>query len=157
MISNDVDIEKIMQEIRQEIDENGYDEKLIRFEDVSTVGLSDIESFDMAQFEQVAVELPNQALVQTYWQLTSHRPVIGKLLVFMRKVIRKMVSFYIEPIVEQQNAFNVTAARGMQYAVRFAQQVQQENELLASENQALRKLISDLHGQLEQHEKEAHQ
>lgn len=50
--------------------------------------------------------------VRSHNLITSHRKVIGGLLVRGKKFVRKMLKWYIDPIVEQQNEFNgsVTAS-----------------------------------------------
>ncbi|MBC2455744.1 class I SAM-dependent methyltransferase [Clostridium beijerinckii] len=44
--------------------------------------------------------------IDPYKNITSDRKVTGKIIIFIKKVIRKLLSWYITPMVEQQNEFN---------------------------------------------------
>lgn len=44
--------------------------------------------------------------IDPYKNITSHRKVTGKIIIFIKKVIRKLLSWYITPMVVQQNEFN---------------------------------------------------
>ena len=44
--------------------------------------------------------------INPYKNITSHRKVIGKIIIFIKKVMRKLLSWYITPMIEQQNEFN---------------------------------------------------
>lgn len=43
--------------------------------------------------------------------ITSHRKIIGKFIVFGKKIVRKFLRWYINPIVEDQNKFNGSVTR----------------------------------------------
>lgn len=47
-------------------------------------------------------------MVEYYRGILSHRRFIGKAINFVKKIIRKMVKFLIEPIVKDQNEFNAS-------------------------------------------------
>ena len=44
--------------------------------------------------------------VQYYKEISSHRKVIGKIIVFFKKTIRKSLKYLIYPIINEQNNFN---------------------------------------------------
>lgn len=44
--------------------------------------------------------------IDPYKNITSHRRIIGKVIIFVKKVMRKLLSWYITPMVMQQNEFN---------------------------------------------------
>lgn len=46
--------------------------------------------------------------VRSHMPITSHRKVIGKVLIFSKKIVRKCLKWYIDPVVEQQNEFNAS-------------------------------------------------
>jgi hypothetical protein len=46
------------------------------------------------------------ARVNAHWGICSDLPYVGVLLVLFRRVLRITLRWYINPIVEQQNAFN---------------------------------------------------
>lgn len=43
--------------------------------------------------------------------ITSHRKIIGKFIVFGKKIVRKFLRWYINPIVDEQNNFNGSVTR----------------------------------------------
>ena len=67
---------------------------------------SEKKIFDMAELMQWRNNNNNIYEVHTNWEIRSHRRWIGKLIIFGKKVIRKFLKWYIEPIVEQQNKIN---------------------------------------------------
>lgn len=54
-----------------------------------------------------------QATLSAHWGLTSSIPVVGPLVVLGQRVLRIGLRWYINPIVEQQNAFNDAAVAAL--------------------------------------------
>jgi hypothetical protein len=71
-------------------------------------------------------EAQRLATVSAHWGIASTLPVFGTVQVFVRRVTRLLLRWYINPIVEQQNAFN-------QATVRALYDLQADNEALRSE------------------------
>ena len=103
-----VDIENIMDEIRSDIVSKGYKSDDVIFSEipvaVSYNGL--IHSMDLEGSVRL---LSARSNVQPYRELKSSG-ILGSVKVFSKKVIRKIMKFYVEPVVYDQNAFNETAA-----------------------------------------------
>jgi hypothetical protein len=53
------------------------------------------------------------ARVSAHWGIASNAPLVGPLLVYWRRALRIMLRWYINPIVEQQNAFNQAVSRAL--------------------------------------------
>jgi hypothetical protein len=53
------------------------------------------------------------ASVSAHLPLQSTLPVVGPLVVFVQRVIRIGLRWYINPVVEQQNAFNDSVVRAL--------------------------------------------
>lgn len=87
------------------------------------------------ELQRVVEELEYTRVVSAHWPLEGRNP-LEHVIAFVNKVVRRYLRWYINPIVEQQNAFNDTAAR----AIR----------LLAAENAALRAELAELRAQLHQ-------
>lgn len=106
----EINVENIMEEIRMKIKERGESCDLLDFEMVpyESSTASNGEAFSMAAFEQ-NLNLANQNYLVQAYRMLSGNP-IG---VFIKKVIRKLSKFYVEPIVEDQNQFNVYMLRSM--------------------------------------------
>ncbi|NFI51512.1 methyltransferase domain-containing protein [Clostridium botulinum] len=68
--------------------------------------------FDMEELLRWKNKNNDKYEITSYWAITSHRKFIGKFLILGKKVARKLLKWYIDPIVEQQNEFNgsVTAS-----------------------------------------------
>jgi len=109
---SNINVEEIMNEIRRDIKEKGYTNDDVSFADVP---LSEIYTPPAHSFLLVhnikALQMSHN--VYAYRPLKSNR-VIGALIVFVKKVIRKMIKFYIEPIVSDQNGINRLVATCIQ-------------------------------------------
>lgn len=51
------------------------------------------------------------AVVQSSRPLRSDRPVVGPAVVFSKRVLRRLLSWYVHPPVEDQNRFNLALLR----------------------------------------------
>lgn len=49
--------------------------------------------------------------VITHNNITSHRKILGRFIVFIKRVIRKSLKWYINPIMDQQREFNASITR----------------------------------------------
>lgn len=65
------------------------------------------------------------ATVNAHWGIASGLPVVGRFLVLFRRVTRIGLRWYINPIVDQQNAFNDAVVRALH-------DLQTENDKLRS-------------------------
>lgn len=160
MDSKTVNIEEIMQEIRQEIKDRHLTPDMLSFEDVpfQKPAETGAEGWDSEQTRSALLYVNGQYAVQPYKELHGN-----PLFVFLKKVIRKLTKFYIEPIVSEQNAFNANAVRlfnaigkdrenaGNAEEILHRLEVlelnqkllSQRTEALQAENAALRKKLED--------------
>jgi len=84
----------------------------------------------------VAVQDVNiNAKVNSHLPLLWEDPVLGRLRAIVQLVVRRLLRWYINPIVDQQNNFNAAAARAL--------------TLLAAENARLRRDLTALQARLE--------
>ena len=99
-----INVEEIMAEVRKEIKEKGYKNDDITFEEVKSSYFSE----DVSLFQERA---------RGIWDLQKYENVIASkkltstglfapLKTFTKRFIRKIISFYILPIVTDQNDFN---------------------------------------------------
>lgn len=93
-VNNGIDVTKIMEQIRQEIKESGRDKIPLSFADESS-GAS-------------ASGLDEAVRYLAYnYEVTAYRMLEGnKIKRFIKKCIRKAGSFFVLPIVAQQNKLN---------------------------------------------------
>lgn len=125
-----IDVIRIMEEIKKEIKEKGYMDDLPEFSDIfytmppSRKGIFDIEEFE------AEVQYLNE-----HWNISAYRQLpkwgrAGEIKVFIKKVIRKCVAFYIEPIVKDQDYFNEKITSSFNILNLYIAQMRAENEEL---------------------------
>ena len=102
MAEDKIDVEKIMERIRQEIKDTGADKIPLSFEERKTDRIEDtaVDS-DGSRLDEAVKYISYNYEVQPYQQLTGN-PVK----VFIKKAIRKTASFFFLPVVGQQNTLN---------------------------------------------------
>jgi len=136
MEENTINVDKIMEEIRAEIKEKGYKESDLQFKGKNgayseTVELDEIK-FDEDRFRKKVLLLNVRKNVSPNKTLYASNKK-QKFSVFVKKVLRKSLKFYIEPIVSEQNEYNETNAELMMQVYA-----------LAKENEELRKRVEAL-------------
>ena len=136
-----VNVQEIIMQIQTELAEGNYLKAPLSFEDVEVPEQEVYSRFDRGAWEECMHMLNCKKEVPTYWQLRSNRKIIGSFLVFMRKVIRKVLKFYIGPIVYEQNQYNAYVARSFQLMVAYFEECEERlktSHKLEEENRALR-------------------
>ena len=63
--------------------------------------------------ESAVDEAARMCVVNAHWGIASDTPLIGSALVYARRAMRISLRWYINPIVEQQNAFNESVVRAL--------------------------------------------
>jgi hypothetical protein len=82
-------------------------------------------------------------------RVNSHLPllwedmIVGRLRAFVQRVVRRLLRWYINPIVDQQNVYNAASAKAL--------------TLLAAENARLRREHAELADKVGQLEREDHE
>jgi len=113
-----VNTEEIMKQIRTEIKEKGLDSSLLSFEEIpfaQEVSHAD-SNFQPASLQQSAEYLNIRNQIEAY------KPVEGNfLVVLIKKIIRKLVKFFIMPIMTEQNALNLHTANAVQQVHNYIQ------------------------------------
>lgn len=106
MGTGEVNIEEIMNGIREEIKEKGYSADMLSFSDVTGVFTSDPTVFDKRVFSDYL------SYLNTAYRVPDARPLYGNpLVVFIKKVIRKLTLFVMRPAVDHQSEYNSFIAR----------------------------------------------
>ncbi|MDE5769620.1 MAG: hypothetical protein K2H82_09570 [Oscillospiraceae bacterium] len=97
------DIDQIMQTIRQEIKEKNLDHVILDFEEIpfqQEIRHTDSNPFQIDSLQQSMEYLSIRSQIDPYKQ-----PIEGNFLVkFVKKVLRKLMKFYMMPIITEQNA-----------------------------------------------------
>lgn len=100
-MNNTINVEEIMQNIRNEIKEKGYSYADLSFEDKWKIQ-EDIQGDDVKkELYALLNELENRRCISYYRELSGN-----PFKKFIKRVIRKMNAFLMMPIVDEQNMFN---------------------------------------------------
>lgn len=110
-MGNDINIEEIMQEIRQNIKDKGYDKEPVSFEEIE-MPQGAVSGGEGYQADVLLSEL--EYLNHNYYN-QFHVPINGgnPFAVLIKKVIRKLTRFLVVPLVEFQNQYNASSLRCM--------------------------------------------
>lgn len=103
----EINVSSIMEEIKADIERRKLDGTLIPFDEIPLKnGAFSPEKFDELELRD---NLYDAIAMQN---VSSHRVIIGNpLAVFIKRILRRMLKFYVRPIQEDQNKFNESAAR----------------------------------------------
>lgn len=107
--NNTLCIEDIMEDIRREIKEKNLTSDMLSFEDVPYRKAEEMgaEGGNLDAEAEISLRYINSHYtIQPYKQLCGN-PVA----VFVKKIIRKLTKFYVEPVVFEQNEFNGHAVK----------------------------------------------
>lgn len=150
-----IDSEKIIAEVREEL-KNKKNEDVLSFDtipmpaEVSYMG-AEIADFDLGDLMESNDYINNHFQVSVWHPTGSARPVIGQLIGFFQKVMRKLTRFFVQPIVEDQNSFNMNCVRGMNQVrnyVYYDRDIMKDRieliRTLASQTDKLEKRVAEL-------------
>lgn len=126
MPKNNLNIENIMEEIRAQVEEiNGYDVEY-EFEKIT---MPEADSQAMAHRARYLIDgAAARRIVQ------PERPIEGNpLAVFIKKIMRKMLRFYVHPNVFAQNDYNYFATESMYLLWNLQSETDKQNRTIHSE------------------------
>ena len=109
--SAELDIEMIMSEIRKDISAKQLKNDIPHYEQViqtqPTVNLcSDSNQDQLLKIEDELAYLKAYPFVAAYRPLKSNRGILGPVIILYKKIMRKLLKFYFEPIIADQNEYN---------------------------------------------------
>lgn len=121
MANDIIDVEEIMNQIRKEIKEKGYRLSDLSFDDI------ELSKDFHNEFEESYEE--NLKYINSYFAIQSYLPLEGNpLVVLVKKVIRKLTFFYVNPISEQQTNFNLRLIRVVNEQNAMIEELKEELE-----------------------------
>lgn len=98
-----------MQGIREEIKSKGLTQDMLSFEEIPVSPVThQPESVGNAELNESLHYINTRYTIQPYKELAGN-PVA----VFFKKIMRKLTKFYVEPIVNEQNALNFHVTRSL--------------------------------------------
>lgn len=104
-----IDIEVIMKNIRETIKEKGYINEMLGFEDTDALYELSAQENEKFSYEKFLVDLDkvNQNYSIRYYRNVGEKGVKS----FIKKSLRKVLSFLILPMAEEQMDFNASVTR----------------------------------------------
>lgn len=148
----EINVEKIMEEIRAGIpvQEDGW--AALRFEDIPVENGSEEAlgegSFDQREFEKCV------SAASGGWQVNFFRPIPGgRVKGFFKRVVRKLIRFCLEPICIEVTAFNKAVLHSLQSLRRFVKETLAQNKRRDAELALLRREVAELRERLDALEK----
>lgn len=116
-------VERILDEVRQRVRARRALGSAVTADDVHT-----------AELQAAMQDVNIKARVNSHLPLLWEDIVIGRLRSFVQRVVRRLLRWYINPIVDQQNQFNGAAANAL--------------TLLSAENARLRRELAEVQERL---------
>ncbi|MDR1205902.1 MAG: hypothetical protein LBL26_10555, partial [Peptococcaceae bacterium] len=106
--ASSINIEQIMAEIRADIARKGYRDDVPSFDEFlrrsdKNADVQDQENLDVRLMEQAVDRAKATYAVNPYHPVRSR---FGAIVVFFKKIIRRMIHFHTTPIVLDQNTYN---------------------------------------------------
>ena len=86
--------------------------------------------------------------VNYYYPLRSNRRIIAKLLIFLRKIIRKIIKFLFDPILDRQNRFNGSVTASINALLNNEIVTQDFIDSISNKFIDVNKIITDLNNQI---------
>lgn len=136
-----INVEGIMDEIRNNIKIHGSYEKKINFQDiVNHINDNNYYDFNFQEMETNISEANQYCNIQINHNINSGG-VKGRIVYFVKKVIRKLIQFYIAPIVDEQREFNISSARSLMQVYNFIQNQQNNTEIIDNLSYEFNKVV----------------
>jgi len=138
------------------VDDKSYEEKIIYeklmkmnnapTENIVTVADTSEQVIENRLFNELSRYVHSMEQLRentSYRPVISNRRILGRMVVFVKRVIRKLVSWYVEPVCNQQSAFNraVTPSIGCLTEISHGLEMKtmtmsrQQDELRAAQNE----------------------
>ena len=99
------DVSAILAELREQVRE--------RRERMSVNEPGDPQALNLAELRRSADAVNDTWFVSAHLPITWDRRVIGRVGAYTKRLVRLLLRWYINPIVEQQNRFNAATARAI--------------------------------------------
>ncbi len=143
-VKEEINIESIMTQIRQESRKKKYQEK-VHFED-NVIDTNHLEAyeFDAYKLDDDVYTLNGAWHINVYQELTGN-----KVKVFFKRICRRLVLFFIERLFDDQNCFNAQTVRVINEMNLFVCQTEEKNEALKREIVELREEVQKLRSTVE--------
>ena len=139
--ANTVNIEEIMEEIRADIKKRQLDGTLVPFQDVPQGNVMVNLDVDSDTFDEAKLHKYLDIVNRDYMVILDRPLAVGtsKAGRFVKRAVRRLVRFYINPVVRDQNSVNAAMANSMHQMSNYISHQQAEIRALKREVNALKK------------------
>ena len=135
---NTIDVEKIMQEIREDIIKKGYTSDMLSFYEIQPS--SEVATvYNENECKHILHNINCNCHVAWYREI----PGTG-IKKFMKKVIRKLCAFLIAPISEQQTLFNSEVTKEFNQIVAYIEELENQKGIYEKNIEILEEKIEKL-------------
>ena len=103
-------------------------------EEVARRDVSESKGVSTAGLERSLTELRRLAVVNAHWGIASNWPVFGRFEVLAKRSLRIILRWYINPLVEQQNSFNLAVLAALYEIEAQLHAISRDSERETDEN-----------------------
>lgn len=135
-----IDVEKIMEEIRENIKERGYTNDLLSFQDIEINANAYATKFSVSELEKWMKYTNSSHRIEYYHQVIPHNSLKNN----VKAIIRKCLRFLLQPLVEEQNYYNANLVKTINQMNLFIQEQIQQNEEYEDRIEMLEKKLKEL-------------
>lgn len=133
-----IDVKKIMEELRAEIKEKGYKAEDLSFQDVASSGHTQECEFDINQLSCGISEAISCQRVDLYCPVTGN--AVKRLI---KKIIRKVIGVVLVPVTLEQERYNTIMAGNMEQIYAYIYEQENTIEELKLKVSRLEKKLKD--------------
>ena len=133
-----INVEEIMNEIREDIRQKGYTSDMLSFKDIECPIAYDYQ-YDNKEFLSILAGI--NANNNVAWYRDLHQ---GGIKGRIKKVIRKLIAFIIAPMSDEQNLFNVQVTQGFNQLCGYIEAQTAEIELYKKKVMLLEQKMQEL-------------
>lgn len=129
MNEENIDIEEIVRDIKKKIMDEDMVCDLPDFLEI-------IEKHDKEKYHNILAEseyLKSNSQLTQYSQLTSSKKSVKSIVFFVKRFIRKVIKFYVEPIASEQSEYNGHLAFVIEEMLQIMTKQDQEIQILRRE------------------------
>lgn len=122
MPDHEITLEKIMNRIKVSMQEARKDRNRLKPQTIDENWKLEYKEEVLQHLAKLNVEIEQNNrgwLVDPEYRIASHRPRIGRFIVFGKKIIRKTLRWYINPAFEKQRNFNGSVTRSLNLFPKF--------------------------------------
>jgi len=104
-VESEVNVSEILEEIRADIAARGYTGDAASFNSIASLDHED-SKFDLYLLETNLADYSALSTINTHRLITSSGGLFGRLIVFVKRIVRKSMNFHVTPIVWDVNQLN---------------------------------------------------